>query len=244
MITKPNHPSDKTVTWQLRLRQQLKEDKISYRELAFRMKTTDALITKHLTGKAKQESLTFIKRVCAATGYRLDWTLFGELVDGNSDQHPWLSRVGIRQWMEILKNERQNIDAKYINGWFSTPTDLELSDQSFVYQVESSELSSIGLPFGSWVFVDPQKKLTRRESGRSPLKTIGTPLALLLLKKTGGIMVCRMETIADEIWCLPPSGNYPSLLIEDVIVIGKIISGLRAFDECLSFPAHIRQTLY
>lgn len=208
------------------------------------MHTSDALITKHLTGKSKQESLTFIKRVCRATGYRLDWVLFGELVDSDSDNHPWLTRLGIKQWLERLNKRRQQIDAKYMKGWFTIPSDIGMSSESFVYQIESNELSNVGLPFGSWLFIDPHVQLIKHGIGRSPLKTIGTPLALMILKETGGFLICRMETIADQIWCLPPSGHFPALLLDDVEVIGKVISGLRAFDECISFPPHIRPTLY
>ena len=235
--------ADKLVTWQLRLRDKLKEDSISYRELAIRMKTTDALITKHLTGKAKQESLTFIKRVCNATGYRLDWVLFGSTFD-HQNQFPWLTKLGIKQWLEKLKGDRQQIDAKYMKGWFSFPEIIECNIESFFWQIESNELSNHGFPLGSWLLIDPIKKLTRRDLGRSPLKTIGTPLALLILKQTGGLIVCRMETIADQIWCLHPSSNYPALLLEDVVIVGKIIAGLRSFYDQISCSPHIRQTLY
>ncbi len=151
-------PSDSSVTWQLRLRHQLKEDRISYRELAHRMKTSDALITKHLTCKAKQESLTFIKRVCTATGYKLNWVLFGDSIHHNSNQHPWITRLGVNQWLEKMKLERQSIDAKYMKGFFSIPDYLNFSHETFIWQIESNELESLGFPTGSLIFVDPLKK--------------------------------------------------------------------------------------
>ncbi len=81
-----------------------------------------------------------------------------------------------------------------------------------------------------------------REVGRSPLKTIGTPLAMMRLQQTGGLLICNMETIADQIWCLPPSGHYPALLLEDVDVIGQVSGCLRTFEDALLCPTHIRQT--
>lgn len=225
--------SNSSITWQLRLRHQLKKDGISYRELAHRMKTSDPLINKHLNCQAKQESLTFIKRVCEATNYRLDWILFGDSIDNNAHQNPWLTRLGVKQWLEKMNLDRQQVDAKYIKGWFSSPDYFNFSTDCFIWQIESNELECIGFPFESLIFVDPQKKLTRRDQGRSPLKTIGTPLAMMRLKKTGGLLICRMETIADQIWCLPPSGHYPSLLMEDVDIIGKVTCCLRTFDDPL-----------
>lgn len=237
-----NHPLDASVTWQLRLRHKLKEDGISYRELAHRMNTSDSLVNKHLTCKAKQESLTFLKRVCHATGYRLDWALFGESIENNISQHPWLTRLGVNQWIEKMNQKRLRIDARYMKGWFSIPDYLNFSHESFIWQIESNELASVGFPFGSLIFIDPLIKLTHRDAGRSPLKTIGTPLALMRLKQTNGLLICRMETIADQIWCLPPSGHYPALLLEDVDIVGKVVCCLRVFDDPILCPTHIGQT--
>lgn len=216
--------------WQLRLRTQLRKDKISYRELASRMKTSDTLITNHLTGKAKQESLTFIRRISDVTGYKLDWIIFGDNIKTSNSQRPLLTRLGVRQWLEIIDNKRTMVDSKYLKGFFSVPDNITLSSKSFVWQIESPELEHHSFPPGSYLFIDPVRELTKREPGRSPLKTIGSPFILLTVKSTNGLMICRMETIADQIWLLHPSRNSPAYLMEDVDIIGKVACALRDFD--------------
>ncbi len=195
------------------------------------MNTSDSLITKHLTGQASQESLTFIRRVSDATGYRLDWIIFGDNIATSETQKPCFTRLGIRQWLDKLNDKRSTVDARYTRGFFSLPDNIMMSSQAFVWQIESSELEQHGFPSGSYLFIDPAQELMKREPGRSPLRTLGTPLALLVVKSTNGLMVCRMETIADQIWCLHPSRNTPAYLTDDVDVVGKVVGALREFDS-------------
>ena len=43
-------------------------------------------------------------------------------------------------------------------------------------------------------------------------------------------MICKMQTIADQVWLRSPSGCGSALLLEDVELLGKVITGLRRFD--------------
>ena len=169
----PSSNDDTITSWQLRLKQRLKDDDISYRELATRMQTTDAIVSKHLNGQTKQESLTFIKRVCQAAGYSLVWVLFGQDDDKQQLSYPWLNRLGIFQWLDTRMRQKQRMEARYILGWFSFPNEFEAGPDSFIWQVESSELESEGLPSHSWLLIDPSREMLKRHVGQSHYTTVG-----------------------------------------------------------------------
>lgn len=239
MSTTFTRTSDDLITsWQLRLKQQLKADGISYRELASRMRTTDAIISKHLNGQTQQESLTFIKRVCEASGYHLHWALFGSSEDSRQSACPWLTRLGIKQWMDTSHRNKSRMEARYIKGWFNFPDDIQLSSNGFVWQIGSSELESFGMDAGSWLVIDPARELLKRSVGRSTYHAIGEPLVLVRLNATNGLMICKMQTIADQVWFRPPSGHMASLLQDDLTILGKVVAGLRDFDALSSPHLH------
>ena len=235
MTTQPTN--DQTVgSWQLRLKHRLKADQISYRELAARMKTNDSIISNHLNAQTKQESLTFLKRVCAATGYKLSWLLFGEALD-NHDAIPWLNRLGINQWLDKRHRNRSRINASYISGWFQLPEQIPVSSDGFLWQLESSEMETLGMGAGSWLLIDPAREVLKRNVGQSHFVSVGEPLVLVRLKASNGLMICKMQTIADQVWFLPPAGHTSALLLEDLDILGRVIAGLRSFDEpVLSVP--------
>ena len=90
---------------------------------------------------------------------------------------------------------------------------------------------------GSWLLIDPAREVLKRNVGQSHFVSVGEPLVLVRLKASNGLMICKMQTIADQVWFLPPAGHTSALLLEDLDILGRVIAGLRSFDEpVLSVP--------
>ncbi len=213
------------VDWRSRLRVRLKQDKISYRELAREMNIGYTTLQNHLSNEdVRKESLWFVRRICQITDYSLLWVLFG--VDQSNCPEPtvpWLTRIGVGQWISHRK-----LDEKQVNSWFNCPQMLTSHHRIFVWQVLSDEIKDCGWQAGSWLYVDPDVQPIQRESrGRSPYCTTGSPLCLVRLKDNDGLMVCRLETVANKIWVLPGNRMYPVHDLTQVDIVGQVIAGFR-----------------
>ncbi len=213
-------------TWRLRLRDQLKTDRVGYRDLAEVMDVSYTTVQKQLSGGCaeRNESLWFIRRACRAMDYSMLWLIFGH---GNAKndhesitpQCPWLDRIGVKDWL-LGKIP----DPNHLLGWFNTPSVMPSNyDRTFVWSVQSNEMALHGFPRNTWIYIDPDRQVVKRDGrGRSPIVSVGSPVCLVKVLKTDGLMLSQLETVADQVWCLPSNERYPVFKLEDVDIIGAI----------------------
>lgn len=219
-------------TWRLRVKKRLKDDKINYRDLARNMEIGYTTLQNHLDEKSNKDSLKFIRSLCRIRKYSMQWVLFGiDEEEKYIKTSPWLTRHGVNQWIK----SKTGTESKHIISWFNLPAILNIaSDRTFVWQVKSDEVSDCGWPVNSWLYIDPDRQLIKREStGLSKYQTTGSPLCLVKLKESDGLMICRLETVANRIWVLPGNTMYPVHTLDDVELIGQVIAGLRNQGEIL-----------
>ncbi len=184
----------------------------------------------NLDENQQRDSLGFIRNLCRITKYSMHWVLFGIEQDEKYQQSaPWLTRTGVKQWLK----SKTGVEPKHIINWFGCPKIFKnVSDRLFLWQLKSNEAEDCGWPSRSWLYIDPDIELIKREStGLSKYQTKDSPLCLVRLKSTDGLMICRLETVANQIWVLPGNKVYPVHQLDDVDVIGKVIAGIRVQDE-------------
>ena len=222
----------KAEDWRGRVRKKLKQDGYLYRDLAREMKIGYTTFQNHLSDlDVRRESLWFIRELCAITNYDMPWVLFG--IDVKADhlipKVPWLTRAGVSHWM---KEGRRKLTDNHVKSWFNRPDVIATTEghyeRMFVWQVLSNEVEDYGWPPNTWLYIDPDQILVKRESrGASPYRTEGSPLCLVRHKASDGLMVCRLETVANKIWVLPGNKMYPAHQLQDVDIVGEVIAGFR-----------------
>ncbi len=223
--------------WQLRARQRLEEEGVGYRGLARRLQMDYSTIQRQLAGRGaqKNESLWFVRQLASGMNWSLTWLLFGgeSSDESGSDLRgkvlpvPWLSDEGVTHWLDA---DCTSFLPKWVQGWFGPPSMMSASgDRLFVWHLASDELSDLGYPAQSWLYVDPHRRVLvaddTQPEGYLMLEREAQVLVLCRLKKTDQLLVKRLEQVAGELWFLPGNHYYTPHRLTEVTVVGRIVGG-------------------
>lgn len=206
---------DKTADgWRLRLLAEIRKQTLSYRELSERCDMNYSTVHLHLTGKAKYESLWFVRRICRGTGISMPYILFGiDDTQHEINQVPVLTGKAINEW---ISGEPQKTMVKQ---WLPYPTMLTAGLRVFVWPVQSSDLAP-EWPVSSWLYVDPDNQPETEDHQRR----------LVLAQLKNGYIVRYLEWLAGEPWLVPKTEIHQACLLGDGRLLGTVIGGLRSVD--------------
>ena len=220
--------------WRLRAVQRLADEKVSYRGLAKRMGVDYSTVQRQLSGACvdRRESLWFVRQLSSVMGWSLLWLLFGDARDLSTGLSPvpWLDDAGIRCWLDP---GRRTLAAEQVLGWFSALVLPVCGTRMFVWRLLSDELSDMGYPHGSWLYIDPDRPLLipdRHCAEGVRLAPDSPSLALCRLLRTDGLLIQKLRQTAGEIWCLPGNYYYDPHRLADVQVLGPVVASLRMTD--------------
>ncbi len=205
---------DKTADgWLTRLASELHNRHLTYRQVAELSGIQYSTVQKHLSGSAQYESLWFLRHVCRGTGIPMAYVLFGvDNIEHEIQRIPVLNEAGVADWLAPKSKVLS------VNDWLPYPSMFATGLRVFAWDVMTSDLEP-HWPVGSLLYVDPEllpdRQLRRLVLARLP---------------NGGLCARWREWLAGEEWLVPESEIHKAIPLDDGVIIGSVIGGVKSVD--------------